>query len=92
LCLNFLKIPFFKLSNQPFSAALQDFLTAHQSVAAHSLMTTDIQNQNYQAPPFHKIYSSFCVTAKVTNLIGLSPPLFLSPMNLDTFGRTQNGE
>jgi hypothetical protein len=26
-------------------------------------------------------YSPFCVTAKVTKLIGLTPPLFLSPIN-----------
>jgi hypothetical protein len=32
------------------------------------------------------------VTAKVTKLIGLSPPLFLSPTNLVTFAGTQNGE
>ncbi len=37
-------------------------------------------------------YSPFCVTAKVTKLIGLSTPLFLSPTNLDTFAGTRNGE
>jgi hypothetical protein len=41
---------------------------------------------------FGNIYSPFCVTAKVTKLIGLSPPLFLSPTNLVTFAGTQNGE
>jgi hypothetical protein len=39
-----------------------------------------------------QFYSPFCVTAKVTKLIGLSPPLFLSPTNLVTFAGTQNGE
>jgi hypothetical protein len=38
------------------------------------------------------MYSPLSVTAKVTKLIGLSPPLFLSPMNLVTFAGTQNGE
>jgi hypothetical protein len=38
------------------------------------------------------IYSPFCVTAKVTKLVGHSPPLFLSPMNLVTFAGTQNGQ
>jgi hypothetical protein len=32
------------------------------------------------------------VAAKVIKLIGLSPPLFLSPTNLVTFAGTQNGE
>ncbi len=32
------------------------------------------------------------MTAKVTKLFGLSPPLFLSPTNLVTFAGTQNGE
>jgi hypothetical protein len=35
-------------------------------------------------------YSTFCVTAKVTKLIVLSSPLFLSPTNLITFTGTQN--
>jgi hypothetical protein len=39
-----------------------------------------------------KDYSPFCVTAKVIKLIGLNPPLFLSPTNLITFASTQNGE
>jgi hypothetical protein len=37
-------------------------------------------------------YSPFCVPAKVTKLIGLKRPLFLSPTNLITFAGTQNGE
>jgi hypothetical protein len=32
------------------------------------------------------------VTAKVTKLTGLSPPLFLSPINLVIFAGTQYGE
>jgi hypothetical protein len=37
-------------------------------------------------------YSPFCVPAKVTKLIGLKRPPFLSPTNLVTFAGTQNGE
>jgi hypothetical protein len=37
-------------------------------------------------------YSPFCVPAKVTKLVGLTRPPFLSPTNLITFASTQNGE
>ncbi len=37
-------------------------------------------------------YSPFCVPAKVTKLIGLKRPPFLSPTNLIIFACTQNGE
>jgi hypothetical protein len=37
-------------------------------------------------------YSPFCVPAKVTKLIGLTRPPFLSPTNLVIFACTQNGE
>jgi hypothetical protein len=37
-------------------------------------------------------YSPFCVPAKVTKLIGLKSPPFLSPTNLIIFAWTQNGE
>ncbi len=36
--------------------------------------------------------SPFCVPAKVTKLIGLKRPPFLSPTNLIIFACTQNGE
>ncbi len=39
-----------------------------------------------------KIYSPFCVPAKVTKLIGLKRPPFLSPTNLIILACTQNGE
>jgi hypothetical protein len=39
-----------------------------------------------------KLYSPFCVPAKVTKLIGLKRPPFLSPTNLIIFACTQNGE
>ncbi len=39
-----------------------------------------------------KFSSPFCVPAKVTKLVGLTRPPFLSPTNLVTFARTQNGE
>jgi hypothetical protein len=39
-----------------------------------------------------QLYSPFCVPAKVTKLIGLKRPPFLSPTNLITFASTQNGE
>jgi hypothetical protein len=39
-----------------------------------------------------RIYSPFCVPAKVTKLIGLKCPPFLSPTNLIIFACTQNGE
>jgi hypothetical protein len=38
------------------------------------------------------MYSPFCVPAKITKLAGLTRPPFLSPTNLVTFARTQNGE
>jgi hypothetical protein len=38
------------------------------------------------------IYSPFCVPAKLTKLVGLTRPPFLSPTNLITFAGTQNGE
>jgi hypothetical protein len=38
------------------------------------------------------IYSPFCVPAKVTKLVGLTRPPFLSPTNLITFAGTQNSE
>ncbi len=38
------------------------------------------------------MYSPFCVPAKVTKLIGLKRPPFLSPTNLIIFACTQNGE
>jgi hypothetical protein len=41
---------------------------------------------------FEKTYSPFCVPAKVTKLIGLKRPPFLSPTNLIIFACTQNGE
>jgi hypothetical protein len=37
-------------------------------------------------------YSPFCVPAKVSKLVGLTRPPFLSPTNLITFAGTQNGE
>jgi hypothetical protein len=37
-------------------------------------------------------YSPFCVPAKVTKLIGLKRPPFLSPTHLIIFACTQNGE
>jgi hypothetical protein len=37
-------------------------------------------------------YPPFCVQAKVTKLIGLKRPPFLSPTNLIIFACTQNGE
>jgi hypothetical protein len=37
-------------------------------------------------------YSPFCVPAKVTKLVGLKRPPFLSPTNLIIFACTQNGE
>jgi hypothetical protein len=37
-------------------------------------------------------YSPFCVPAKVTTLVGLKRPPFLSPTNLIIFACTQNGE
>jgi hypothetical protein len=39
-----------------------------------------------------KLYSPFCVPAKVIKLAGLTRPPFLSPINLITFAGTQNGE
>jgi hypothetical protein len=41
---------------------------------------------------YKDFYSPFCVPVKVTKLIGLTRPPFLSPTNLVTFARTQNGE
>ncbi len=41
---------------------------------------------------FKELYSPFCVPAKITKLAGLTRPPFLSPTNLVTFARTQNGE
>jgi hypothetical protein len=38
-----------------------------------------------------KSNSPFCVPAKVTKLIGLKRPPFLSPTNLIIFACTQNG-
>jgi hypothetical protein len=38
------------------------------------------------------IYSPFCVPAKVTKLIGLKRPPFLSPTNLIIFACTQNSD
>jgi hypothetical protein len=49
-------------------------------------------------PPSNRFYiidqfnSPFCVPAKVTKLIGLKRPPFLSPTNLIIFACTQNGE
>ncbi len=40
----------------------------------------------------YKIYSLFCVPAKVTKLVGLKNKGGLSPINLVTFAVTQNGE
>jgi hypothetical protein len=40
----------------------------------------------------HCFYSPFCEPAKVTKLIGLKRPPFLSPTNLIIFACTQNGE
>ncbi len=37
-------------------------------------------------------YSPFCVSAKVTKLVGLKNKGGLSPINLVTFAITQNGE
>jgi hypothetical protein len=39
-----------------------------------------------------RLYSPFCVPEKVTKLIGLKRPPFLSPTNLIIFACTQNGE
>ncbi len=39
-----------------------------------------------------KVYSSFCVTAKVIKLVGLKNGGRVSPTNLITFAGTQNGE
>jgi hypothetical protein len=52
---------------------------------------------NLNFPPkkisqFKDDYSPFCVPAKVTKLIGLKRPPFLSPTNLIIFACTQNGE
>jgi hypothetical protein len=41
---------------------------------------------------FANSYSPFCGPAKVTKLIGLKRPPFLSPTNLIIFACTQNGE
>jgi hypothetical protein len=37
-------------------------------------------------------YLPFCVPAKITKLIGLKRPPFLSPTNIINFACTQNGE
>jgi hypothetical protein len=44
---------------------------------------------NYFSP---KLYSPFCVLAKVTKLVGLKNGGRVSPTNLVTFAGTQNGE
>ncbi len=40
----------------------------------------------------HKLYSPFCVQAKIIKLVGLKNGGRLSPINLVTFAGTQNGE
>jgi hypothetical protein len=39
-----------------------------------------------------KLYSPFCVQAKIIKLVGLKNGGRLSPINLVTFAGTQNGE
>ncbi len=40
----------------------------------------------------YKLYSPFCVQAKIIKLVGLKNGGRLSPINLVTFAGTQNGE
>ncbi len=52
----------------------------------------DIMNNNNKMRSASKIYSLFCVQAKIIKLVGLKNGGRLSPINLVTFAGTQNGE
>jgi hypothetical protein len=62
------------------------------SIAFFSLIFERTSQNKWVKIDFKIIYSPFCVPAKVTKLIGLKRPPFLSPTNLIIFACTQNGE
>ncbi len=59
---------------------------------SHGQLVSFEAHQSGPFVPVGKLYSPFCVTAKVTKLVGLKIKGGLSPINLVTFAVTQNGE